>query len=52
MAALSTFVPKQAMPYDDKLFDIIGGDETKCIAQYEVTLIPPISSDAVAASAP
>ncbi|KAK7741068.1 hypothetical protein SLS62_010926, partial [Diatrype stigma] len=32
---------------DDKLFDIIGADETKAIAQYEMALIPPIPSDAV-----
>ena len=46
MAAPSAFVPKQAMSNDDKLFGIIGGDETKHVAQYEMTLIPPISSAA------
>ncbi|KAI0470482.1 S-adenosyl-L-methionine-dependent methyltransferase [Xylariaceae sp. FL0804] len=47
MAAPSTFVPKQALPFDSKLIDIIGGDETQAIAQYEMTLLPAFPSDTV-----
>ena len=47
MAAPSEFVPKQAMPFDGKLFDIIGADETLTIAKHEMTLLPPFPSGAV-----
>ncbi|KAI1397067.1 S-adenosyl-L-methionine-dependent methyltransferase [Hypoxylon fuscum] len=47
MAAPSGFVPKQAMPFDDKLFQIIGADETLTIAQYEMSILPPFPPDSV-----
>lgn len=40
MAAPSGSIPKQAMPFDDKLFQIIGADETLTIAQYEMSILP------------
>jgi SAM-dependent methyltransferase len=45
MAAPSSFVPKMAMPFDAKLFEIIGADETLGIAQHEMTLLPPFPPD-------
>jgi SAM-dependent methyltransferase len=47
MAAPSSFVPKMAMPFDAKLFGIIGADETLGIAEYEMTLLPPFPPDSV-----
>lgn len=43
----SSFVPKQAMPFDARLFEIIGADETLTIAQHEMTLLPPFPQDSV-----
>ncbi|ETS76255.1 hypothetical protein PFICI_11642 [Pestalotiopsis fici W106-1] len=40
----SGFVPKQAMAFGSELFEIIGGDETLKIAQYEMKLIPTFPS--------
>jgi SAM-dependent methyltransferase len=47
MAAPSKFVPKQAMPFDDKLFEIIGADETLSIAKHIMTLLPSFPADAI-----
>ncbi|KAI0531728.1 S-adenosyl-L-methionine-dependent methyltransferase [Xylaria digitata] len=47
MDAPSHFVPKQAMSFDGKLFEIIGADETLTIAKYEMTLLPPFPSGAI-----
>ncbi|ROW03906.1 hypothetical protein VPNG_07268 [Cytospora leucostoma] len=47
MSAPTGFVPKKAMPFDDKLFAIIGADETLTIAKHEITLIPPFPPDTV-----
>jgi len=47
MAAPSGFVPKKAMPFDAKLFEIIGADETLGIAEHEMTLLPPFAPDSV-----
>ncbi|KAI0017815.1 S-adenosyl-L-methionine-dependent methyltransferase [Xylariomycetidae sp. FL0641] len=48
MAAPGAFVPKQAMPYDSKLFELIGADETLGIAQHLMTLLPlPFPADTV-----
>lgn len=47
MAAPGAFVPKQAMTFDAKLFEIIGADETAKIAEHELTLIPPLPAEAV-----
>ncbi|KAK8090371.1 hypothetical protein PG997_005332 [Apiospora hydei] len=42
-----TFTPKQAMPFGQRMFEIIGADETLAIAKYEMTLLPPFPTDAV-----
>ncbi|KAI0165387.1 S-adenosyl-L-methionine-dependent methyltransferase [Hypoxylon sp. FL1284] len=47
MAAPSGLVPKQALPFDDKLFQIIGADETLTIAQYEMSILPAFPPDSV-----
>lgn len=47
MAPPSSFVPKQAMSFDDKLFQIIGADETLHIAKHIMTLLPSFPSDAI-----
>ncbi|KAI1384735.1 S-adenosyl-L-methionine-dependent methyltransferase [Hypoxylon trugodes] len=47
MAALSGSVPKQAMPFDDKLFQIIGADETLTIAQYEMSILPAFPPNSI-----
>lgn len=47
MAAPSSYVPKKAMPFDAKVFEIIGADETLGIAQHEMTLLPPFPADAI-----
>lgn len=47
MAAPSRFVPKKAMAFDAKLFEIIGADETLGIAQHEMTLLPPFPADSL-----
>ncbi|KAI1864144.1 hypothetical protein JX265_007442 [Neoarthrinium moseri] len=47
MAALSRFVPNKAMPFNAKLFDIIGADETLGIAKHEMTLLPPFPPGSV-----
>ncbi len=47
MASPSSFVPKKAMPFDAKLFEIIGADETLSIAEYEMTLLPPFPPDSI-----
>ncbi|KAI1210083.1 S-adenosyl-L-methionine-dependent methyltransferase [Annulohypoxylon truncatum] len=47
MAAPSGFVPKQAMLFDDKLFQIIGADETLTIAQYEMSILPTFPLDSI-----
>ncbi|KAK7981144.1 hypothetical protein PG989_013601 [Apiospora arundinis] len=41
------FAPKQAMPFGQKMFEIIGADETLAIAKFEMTLLPPFPADAV-----
>lgn len=43
-----SLVPKKAMPFSSKLFDIIGADETLAIARYMMTLL---GSDAFPADA-
>ncbi|KAH9895547.1 S-adenosyl-L-methionine-dependent methyltransferase [Xylariomycetidae sp. FL2044] len=35
------------MPFDQKLFDIIGADETFSIAKHEMTLLPPFPPDSI-----
>ncbi|KAK7701285.1 hypothetical protein SLS64_010328 [Diaporthe eres] len=40
MSAPTGFVPKKVMPFDGRLFEIIGADETLTIAQHEMTLLP------------
>ncbi|KAI3335747.1 S-adenosyl-L-methionine-dependent methyltransferase [Ustulina deusta] len=47
MAAPGDFVSKQALPFDGKLFEIIGADETLTIAKYEMTLLPPFPSGVI-----
>ena len=47
MSAPISFGPKQAMPFDTKLFEIIGADETVGIAEHEMTLLPPFAPDSV-----
>ncbi|ROV99458.1 hypothetical protein VMCG_06388 [Cytospora schulzeri] len=47
MSAPSGVVPKKAMPFDDKLFEIIGADETLTIAKHEMTLLSPFPPDSV-----
>ncbi|KAI0382171.1 S-adenosyl-L-methionine-dependent methyltransferase [Hypomontagnella monticulosa] len=47
MDAPSGFVPKQAMPFDDKMFQIIGADETLSIAQYEMSILPAFPPNSV-----
>lgn len=47
MAAPAGFVPKQAMPFDGKLFGIIGADETLSIAEYMMSLLPPFPPDSI-----
>lgn len=43
----NSFVPKKAMPFDAKLFDIIGADETLAIAKHEMTLLPSFPPDSL-----
>lgn len=47
MSAPTGFVPKKVMPFDGKLFEIIGADETLAIAQHEMTLLPSFPADSV-----
>lgn len=47
MSAPTGFVPKKLMPFDGKLFEIIGADESLAIAQHEMTLLPSFPADAV-----
>ncbi|KAK9772393.1 putative Methyltransferase type 11 domain-containing protein [Seiridium cardinale] len=47
MAARIGYVPKKAMPFDAKVFEIIGADETLDIAKHEMTLLPPFPADAI-----
>lgn len=47
MASPAGFVPKQAMPFDGRLFEIIGADETLGIAKHEMALLPPFPPDSV-----
>lgn len=49
MSAPISFVPKKAMPFDSKLFQIIGAHETLEIAQHTMTLLPtpPFPADTV-----
>ncbi|KAF2650661.1 S-adenosyl-L-methionine-dependent methyltransferase [Lophiostoma macrostomum CBS 122681] len=44
---MSLFTPKQVMPRDERLFTIIGADETLSVAQYELSLLPSIPKNAV-----
>ncbi|KAI0411564.1 S-adenosyl-L-methionine-dependent methyltransferase [Xylaria grammica] len=44
---ITGFVPKQALPFDSRLFDIIGADETLTIANHEMTLLPPFPPGAI-----
>jgi SAM-dependent methyltransferase len=37
--AMAPFIPKQAMPRDDKLFAIIGADSTLTVAHHELDII-------------
>lgn len=43
----SGFVPKQAMPFDSELFEIIGADETLTIAKHEMEILPPFPPDSI-----
>lgn len=43
----SGFVPKQAIAFDSKLFEIIGADETLTIANHEMELLPPFHEDSI-----
>lgn len=45
MSAPSGFVPKKIMPFDGRLFEIIGADETLHIAKHEMTLLPTFPPD-------
>lgn len=47
MSAPSTHVPKKAMPFDGKLFEIIGADETLTIAKHTMTLLPSFAPNSV-----
>ncbi|KAH8756363.1 S-adenosyl-L-methionine-dependent methyltransferase [Diaporthe sp. PMI_573] len=47
MFGVTHSIPKKAMPFDAKLFDIVGADETVAIARHEMTLLPPFPPDAV-----
>lgn len=47
MASQDNFVPKQAMPFDAKLFEIVGAEETLHIARHEMTLLPPFPEGSV-----
>ncbi|KAG8168791.1 hypothetical protein KVR01_001540 [Diaporthe batatas] len=49
MSAPTGFVPKKVMPFDGKLFEIIGADETLTIAKHLMTLLPSLAfpADAV-----
>jgi ubiquinone/menaquinone biosynthesis C-methylase UbiE len=47
MAAPGSFVLKKALPFDAKLFEIIGADETLGIAEHEMTLLPPFPADSI-----
>lgn len=49
MSSQNSLVPKKAMPFSSKLFQIIGADETLAIARYTMTLLgsPAFPADAV-----
>lgn len=47
MSAPVSFVPKKALPFDGKLFEMIGADKNLAIAEHEMTLLPPFPADAV-----
>lgn len=49
MSAPISFIPKKAMPFDSKLFNIIGAGETLEIARHTMTLLPtpPFPADAI-----
>ncbi|KAJ0104141.1 hypothetical protein J7T55_000492 [Diaporthe amygdali] len=40
MSAPLGFIPRKAMPFDEKLFEIIGAKETLTIAKHVITLLP------------
>ena len=50
MSAPTGFVPKKVMPFDGKLFEVIGADETLSIAHHEMTLLPSPAFPADASS--
>ncbi|KAK8099944.1 hypothetical protein PG999_010318 [Apiospora kogelbergensis] len=41
-----SFAPKQVTPFGQKMFEIIGADETLTIAKYEMNLLPPFPAGA------
>jgi SAM-dependent methyltransferase len=44
---MAAFTPQQAMPRDDRLFAIVGADETLRIAKHEVSLLPSFTEGTV-----
>lgn len=47
MSAPGSYIPKKAMPFDGRLFQIIGADETLTIAKYIVTILPAFPPNAI-----
>ncbi|KAF2690567.1 S-adenosyl-L-methionine-dependent methyltransferase [Lentithecium fluviatile CBS 122367] len=44
---MASFTPKQAMSRDDRLFGIIGADETRNIAKHEISLLSPFPKGSI-----